>query len=152
MTTRTDAHTIAAELARGLNQLCSLGLLSEGGRGQRPAARLEVVRDALAQTESGALAGYGSTDTRQALDVWRLIQRLFESNQAAFTEMDNQELAQFLDKLRKAAYGPQISHALARWLPSRMFISAQYTTQQLEKMRPAGSSGRGLSGRPAGAR
>jgi hypothetical protein len=152
MTTRTDAHIIAAALARGLNQLCSLGLLSEGGRGQRPAARLEVVRDALAQTESGALAGYGSTDTRQALDVWRLVQRLFESNQNSFPEMDNQELADFLDKLRKAAYGPQISHALARWLPSRMFISAQYTTQQLEKMRPAGNSGRGLSGRPAGTR
>ena len=152
MTTRTDAHIIAAALARGLNQLCTLGLLSEGGRGQRPAARLEVVRDALAQTESGALAGYGSTDTRQALDVWRLVQRLFESTQNSFPEMDNQELADFLDKLRKAAYGPQISHALARWLPSRMFISAQYTTQQLEKMRPAGSSGRGLSGRPAGTR
>jgi copper homeostasis protein len=45
MTTRGDAHQVAAELARGLNQLWSLGLLSEGGRGQRIADRLEVVRE-----------------------------------------------------------------------------------------------------------
>src|SRR4051812_5061426 len=106
MTTRTDAHLVAAEIARGLTQLWQLGLLSEGGRGQRLADRLEVVRDALAQTESGALAGYGASDTRYALEVWKMVQRLIEGGQSSFTDMDNQELAAFLDKLRKAAYGP----------------------------------------------
>ena len=150
MTTRGDAHQVAAELARGLNQLWSLGLLSEGGRGQRIADRLEVVRDAFAQTESGALAGYGASDTLHALEVWRIVQRLFEGGQTSFNDMDNQELAGFMDKLRKAHYGPQVSSALARWIPSRMFISAQYTIQHLEKLRPAG--GRGLATWPTNSR
>jgi hypothetical protein len=139
MTNRTDAPLVAAEVARGLSQLAALGLLSEGGRGGRLAAPDEVVLDALAQTESGALAGYGASDTRFALDVWRLVQRLFGRGQAATQEMDNRELAAFLDNLRKSAYGPQISKALARWVPSRMFISAQYTLQHLEKLRPGGN-------------
>lgn len=139
MTTRSDSHLVAAEIARGLTQLWSLGLLSEGGRGQRPADRLEVIRDALAQTESGALAGYGASDTRYALEVWKMVQRMIEGGQTSFTEMDNQELAAFMEKLRKADYGPQVSKALARWLPSRMFISAQYTIQHLEKVRPGRS-------------
>ena len=138
MTTRTDAPVVAAELARGLNQMAALGLLSEGGRGERPAALAEVVADAQAQTESGALAGYGASDTRFALDVWRMVQRLFERGQAS-QELDNRELAAFLDNLRKSTYGPQISKALARWIPSRLFISAQYTVQHLEKLRPGGN-------------
>ena len=139
MTSRTDAHLVAAEVARGLHQLWALGLLSEGGRGARQAGELEVVQDALAQTESGALAGYGASDTHFALDVWRLVGRLLDGSQTAFGEMTNHEVAAFLDKLRSAAYGPQVSSALARWVPSRMFISAQYATQQLEKLRPGGN-------------
>jgi hypothetical protein len=65
-----------------------------------------------------------------------MIQRMFEGGQTTFTDMDNQELGAFLEKLRKAVYGPQVSSALARWLPPRMFISADYTKQHLEKLRP----------------
>ncbi len=143
MTTRVNTHRVASDLARGLTQLWTLGLISAGGRGGCVAERLEVVRDALTQTQSGALAGYGASDTAFALDVWHLVQRLIEGN-SAFSEMDNTELAAFFDKLRKAEYGPQISHALAHWLPSRMFISAQYTQQHLEKLRP--TMGRSLVG------
>src|SRR5690242_8472939 len=112
MSTRTDAPQVAAQIARGLTQLAALGLLSEGGQGQRLAPPAEVVQDAFAQTESGALAGYGASDTRFALDVWRLVQRLFAGGQGAPGDMDNRELAEFLDKLRKSVYGPQISKAL----------------------------------------
>ncbi|MDQ2808718.1 MAG: hypothetical protein M3Z04_17690 [Chloroflexota bacterium] len=143
MTTRADTHRVASDLARGLTQLWTLGLISEGGRGVCVAERLDVVRDALTQTQSGALAGYGASDTAFALDVWHLVQRLIESG-SPFSDMDNTELAGFFDKLRKAEYGPQVSHALARWLPSRMFISAQYTKQHLEKLRP--TTGRSLAG------
>ncbi|HUS13819.1 MAG TPA: hypothetical protein VM536_02270, partial [Chloroflexia bacterium] len=144
MVARADTLQIAGELARGLTQLWALGLLSEGGRGGRVADRLEVVRDAYKQTESGALAGYGASDTLYALDIWRMIQRMFEGGQATFTDMDNQELAAFLEKVRKATYGPQVSSALARWLPPRIFISSDYTKQHLEKLRPA--SARGATG------
>jgi len=143
MTIRADTHRVASDLARSLPQLWALGLISEGGRGVRGAERLDVVRDALTQTQSGALAGYGASDTAFALDVWHGVQRLIEAG-SAFSDMDNAELAGFLDKLRKAEYGPQISHALAHWLPSRMFISAQYTQQHLEKLRP--TLGRSLAG------
>ncbi len=145
MTTRADTHLVANDLTRGLTQLWTLGLLSEGGRGARMADRLEVVRDAIAQTESGALAGYGASDTAFALDVWHLVQRLLEGS-SQFNDMDNLELAAFFDCLRRAEYGPQVSHALARWLPSRMFISAQYTMRHLETLRP--TTGRSLSAWP----
>ena len=141
-TTRADTHRVAGDLARGLTQLWALGLISAGGRGDRVAERLDVVHDALTQTQSGALAGYGASDTAFALEVWHLVERLV-SGGSPFSDMDNNELAGFFDKLRKAEYGPQISHALAHWLPSRMFISAQYTQQHLEKLRPA--AGRNLS-------
>ena len=143
MTIRADTHRVASDLARSLTQLWALGLISEGGRGVRVAERLDVVRDALTQTRSGALAGYGASDTAFALDVWHGVQRLIAGG-SAFSDMDNAELAGFFDKLRKAEYGPQISHALAHWLPSRMFISAQYTQQHLEKLRP--TLGRSVAG------
>jgi hypothetical protein len=138
MTTRADAHQVAQELARGLTQLWTLDLLSEGGRGTRLADRMEVARDAFNQTHSGALAGYGASDTNFALEVWRMVQRLFEGG-SQFPDMDNSELTTFFDKLRKMSYGPQISHAMSRWLPARMFNSAQYTVQYLEKVRPSSS-------------
>ncbi len=75
---------------------------------------------------------------------------MIEGGQTTFTDMDNQELAAFLDKIRKALYGPQVSSALSRWLPSRMFISADYTKQHLEKLRPAG--GRGIASWPTNPR
>lgn len=135
MTTQAATHRVASDLARALTQLWTLGLLTEGGRGAGKAECLDVVRDALTQTQSGALAGYGASDTAFALDVWHLVERLISSG-SPFSSMDNGELAGFFENLRKAEYGPQISHALAHWLPSRMFISAQYTQQHLEKLRP----------------
>ena len=138
MVASMDAARAAAEVARGVGQLAGLGLLTADGRAGTPVDRLAVARDSLRQTETGALAGYGAADTHFALDVWRQVVRLYESRPGTFEDLDNRALAEFLAAVRRAHYGPQVTSALARWIAPRMFISATYTAEQLERLRPSG--------------
>ncbi len=50
----------------------------------------------------------------------------------------NRDLAGLPAAVRRAHYGPQVTRAPARWLAPCMFISAAYTAEQLERLRPSG--------------